>query len=184
MAAPLYVLRVEVLPIQKRHTLLTAQQKNAVGSQSLSVPSDISITELVNGVKIFNYDTNTDKIYTGADIKFSLKAKDTEYLELAKNPEQNEARLREMVEEAAKEAGYNSPKLYHGTSAFGFTEFDISKSDDKRTIFLTSNEKIASTYSGVSGERKISDVYNKDIESLSVDDVAKELNKFVKEHYG
>ena len=71
----LYVLSVEVLPTQKRHTLSAAQQKNAGGSQWLSVPSNISIPELVNGVKIKNYDTNTNTTYTSADIQFSLKQK-------------------------------------------------------------------------------------------------------------
>ncbi len=71
----LYVLRVEVLPIKKRHTPSTAQQK-AVGSQWLSVPSNISIPELVNGVKIKNYDTNMYDIYSGKDIQFSLKDAD------------------------------------------------------------------------------------------------------------
>ncbi len=69
----LYVLKVEVLPTQKRHTLSAAQQNNAVGSQWLSVPSHISIPELVNGVKIKNYDTNTEDTYTDADIRYSLK---------------------------------------------------------------------------------------------------------------
>ena len=68
----LYVLKVEVLPTQKRHTLSTTQQ-NAGGSQWLSVPSDVSISELINGVKIKNYDTNTEDTYTGADIQFSIK---------------------------------------------------------------------------------------------------------------
>ena len=101
----LYVLRVEVLPTQKRHTL-SATQQNAGGSQWLSVPSDISIPELVNNVKIKNYDTNIEDTYTGADIQFSLKEIDKEYLDLAKDPEKNEARLRELVNEAATRAGY------------------------------------------------------------------------------
>ena len=118
------------------------------------------------------------------EVKFKFSSEmDSEYLELAKNPEQNEARLRELVEDAARNAGYNSPKLYHGTEAFGFTEFDLSKTDDKRTIFLTNNKRIASTYSGVSGEKSISDVYNKNVEKLSTEDIAIELNKFVKEYY-
>ncbi|MBQ3124984.1 MAG: hypothetical protein IJC09_06160 [Clostridia bacterium] len=69
----LYVLRVEVLPIKQRHTLSAAQHNNAVGSQWLSVPSDISISDLVNGVKIKNYDTNTYDTYSDADIHFRLK---------------------------------------------------------------------------------------------------------------
>ena len=52
--------------------------------------------------------------------KFSDR--DSEYLELAKNPEQNKEKLQAMVEQAARDAGYNSPLLYHGTDAFGFTK--------------------------------------------------------------
>lgn len=68
----LYVLQVEVLPMKKRHTPSTAQQK-AGGSRLLSVPSNISIPELVKDVKIYNYDTGITDIYSGKDIKFSLK---------------------------------------------------------------------------------------------------------------
>ena len=74
----------------------------------------------------------------------SLKSKDTQYLELAKNPEQNEAKLREMVEEAARMAMPNSKittddgKLrivYHGTNTGDFTVFNpdyigMSSGDD------------------------------------------------------
>lgn len=90
--------------------------------------------------------------------RYSLrKSTDTEYAELAKDPEKNAARLNAMVEAAAKEAGYDSPLLYHGTQSFGFTNFDLSKMDDGRSIFLTSSPEIASTYSGVGGSRRITD---------------------------
>ena len=114
----LYVLQVEVLPMKKRHTPSTAQQK-AGGSRLLSVPSSVSIPELVKDVKIYNYDTGITDIYSGKDIKFSLK--DQEYLELAKDPKKNEARLRELVDEAAKEAGYIGT-YYHGSKS-DFTVF-------------------------------------------------------------
>lgn len=35
------------------------------------------------------------------------------------------AAAQKMVEEAAKAAGFTSPKLNHGTKNFGFTEFDL-----------------------------------------------------------
>lgn len=90
--------------------------------------------------------------------RYSLrKSTDTEYAELAKDPEKNAARLSAMVESAAKEAGYDSPLLYHGTQSFGFTNFGLSKMDDGRSIFLTSSPEIASTYSGVGGSRRITD---------------------------
>lgn len=47
---------------------------------------------------------------------------DRKYLELAKDPEKNEAALREMVEEAARENGYTE-RLYHQTEN-DFTVFD------------------------------------------------------------
>ena len=94
----------------------------------------------------------------GENARYSLrKSSDTEYAELAKDPEKNAARLNAMVEAAAKEAGYDSPLLYHGTQSFGFTNFDLSKMDDGRSIFLTSSPEIASTYSGVDGSRRITD---------------------------
>ena len=68
----LYVLRIEVLPMKKRHTLLATQQK-AVGSQLVSVPSDVSISELINGVNIYDYDLQKVNTYLDADIQFSLK---------------------------------------------------------------------------------------------------------------
>ncbi|MCQ2440590.1 MAG: hypothetical protein MJ076_01675, partial [Clostridia bacterium] len=44
----------------------------------------------------------------------SVRQKDAEYLELAKNPEENEARLRELVDEAAKTNGYIIHKYISG----------------------------------------------------------------------
>ena len=55
------------------------------------------------------------------DAIVKYQARDAEYMELAKDPEKNEAKLAELVEQAARNAGYDSPKLYHGTREFGFT---------------------------------------------------------------
>lgn len=51
--------------------------------------------------------------------------RDAEYLELAKDPENNAARLQEMVDEAAKAAGYTI-KAYHGRGE-NFNVFDREK---------------------------------------------------------
>lgn len=53
-----------------------------------------------------------------------------------------------LVDEAAKKAGYDSPKLYHGTPYFGFTKIDTKQSDDGLSFFTTSDLKLAQTYSG------------------------------------
>ena len=92
---------------------------------------------------------------SGNDVKgkkYSLK--DTEYLELAKNPVQNKAELDKMVYEAAKRAGY-ATKVYHGTTGFGFTKIDVKKSDDSISFFATDSLDLAQSYSGAIGERQI-----------------------------
>lgn len=48
---------------------------------------------------------------------------DSEYMELAKDPEKNRGRLQKMVEDAAKEAGYTR-LFYHGSkNGGGFMQF-------------------------------------------------------------
>ena len=105
--------------------------------------------------------------------KFSLR--DTQYFSALNSIDLSKAQ--KLVDDAAKQAGYDSPLLYHGTKSFGFTEFDLKKMDDGRCIFLTSNNKIASTYSGVIGSKKISDTYNKNIEKMTAKQIVDELNE-------
>jgi hypothetical protein len=97
------------------------------------------------------------KAKTSKDMKntvFSEKDIYAEYLELAKNPEKNEARLRELVDEEARQSGF-STRLYHGTRKFGFTKTDVSKSDDYMSFFATDSLEVAGTYSGEEYVREI-----------------------------
>ncbi len=83
------------------------------------------------------------------DKKYALQGVDkldAEYLELAKDPKKNEARLREMIAEAAKKAGYNSLLLYHGAKGF------ISNRFDKTLLFTVDNPNVAKTYVGRDGK--------------------------------
>ena len=59
--------------------------------------------------------------------------------------------LRELVSKAAKEAGYNSPSLYHGTTSFGFTTFSRGRSADSISVFVTEDEDTALTYADEDG---------------------------------
>jgi hypothetical protein len=99
---------------------------------------------------------------SGNDTKFQDRVtpeQDAEYLELAKNPEKNEARLREMVEEAAKKAGFNSPKLFHGTKQFGFTRLktiDVESGVEWSPFFAASREDISASYVPYGKTRAIS----------------------------
>lgn len=51
-----------------------------------------------------------------------------------------------MVDEAAKAASFDSPKLYHGTPKFGFTTFDTSKG--LGLIYATTKSNVAANYAG------------------------------------
>ncbi len=86
------------------------------------------------------------------DIRYDLADADNEYLELAKNPEKNEAQLREMVAEAAEKAFSNSKargsdgklrKVYHGRVS-DFNVFDRQfaniEGDFGKGYYFTSNE--------------------------------------------
>lgn len=53
----------------------------------------------------------------------------------------------EDVDFAAEEAGYVPEAAYHGTSDFGFTEFDTNIAKEEGTIFVAFNPTTAYTYS-------------------------------------
>lgn len=78
---------------------------------------------------------------------------DSNYLNLAKNPEQNKIELQRIVGEAAKRAGYNIGPVYHGSPNLEFKEFDpklIGSKNDRgylgRGFYFSSNKESASTY--------------------------------------
>ena len=84
--------------------------------------------------------------------KVSYSLKDSDYIGAVNKGDMKTAQ--KMVEEAAKAAGY-TVKVYHGTTGFGFTKFDVNKSDDHISFFATDSVDLAGTYSGVVGETTI-----------------------------
>ena len=112
-----------------------------VGREWLTINEDL---DEVNVWSMPITDSMKESVLYEGQPMFSLKAKDQEYLELAKDPEKNEARLREMVEEAARNSMPNSKittkdgKLrivFHGTNTGEFTVFNpdyigMSSGDD------------------------------------------------------
>lgn len=86
--------------------------------------------------------------------KYSLgKEADREYMDAVERGDMETAQR--MVDQAAKAAGYDSQKLYHGTDKFGFTKIDTSKAKDGISFFATDKPETASTFSGVGGVRQI-----------------------------
>lgn len=89
------------------------------------------------------------------ETKYS-RALDQEYMAAVREgDEETEARL---VEQAARSAGYDSPKLYHGTGAFGFTEFDLKLGEN--LIFAASNREVSESYVGKSRIKRIAERKN------------------------
>lgn len=76
--------------------------------------------------------------------KFSREL-DVEYLSAVNRGDMETAQR--MVDEAAKKAGYDSPKLYHGTNRGGFTIFDDTKNDlAQKGFFFTTSPEVAKSY--------------------------------------
>ena len=79
------------------------------------------------------------------DVPFSISpAQDAEYMSAVESGDMDKAQ--EMVDQAAKDAGYDSPKVYHGTSK-DFNEFSketigrVFKFDDEGFFFTNSIEQ-------------------------------------------
>jgi uncharacterized protein YbjQ (UPF0145 family) len=67
--------------------------------------------------------------------------------------------------------------MYHGTNTPGFTVFDPSYSDDKRSLFFTSNPMMANSYTRAQNWGKNVDPYNMITEDSSAEDFNKAAEK-------
>ena len=99
----------------------------------------------------------TDNIGTfdgsNPDIRFSSRTQqDAEYMELAKEPAKNRAALQQMVDQAAKDAGYTR-LFYHGSKkGGGFTVF-------KDWQYFTENRDYASRYAERGNDKSLYTTY-------------------------
>ena len=101
---------------------------------------------------------------------FGKKLLDAEYLDAVESGDM--ATAARLVRQAAEAAGYNSPKLYHGTDAFGFTKISNDAADDGLSFWATDKESVAGSYTKLAITRKpgseISDTeYEKAIETAN-----------------
>lgn len=93
--------------------------------------------------------------YADADVQEQRMREDTDASYMAAVEDGDTETLQHMVEKAAREAGFDSPKLYHGTNTFGFTSIDTKKSNDRVSFFATDSLEAAGTYSGTNRVREI-----------------------------
>ena len=144
---------------------------------NVSVNSNTTVPQNGTSVNTHSMQNSSEDAQDG-EIRKSMKdfsKIESEYNDAVKNNDIETAQ--KIVDYIAKESGYDSPVLYHGTHSFGFTNFDLDKMDDKRSIFLTNNKNIASTYSGVTGTRNIVSA-TKNINNLSAYELVNELNNY------
>lgn len=99
--------------------------------------------------------------------KTSHSLRDEDYMAAVNSGDMETAQR--MVDEAAKAAGYTE-KAYHGTDAFGFTEFDMEQGQN--TIFVAYTKDVAGTYTSVNEIREIKRPAPKDYDSLSAEELA------------
>lgn len=105
--------------------------------------------------------------------------RDTEYLSAVESGDMETAQR--MVDEAARAAGYEPIKLYHGTRNFGFTRFDTEKSDDKISLFVTDNRRIAESYSREGAGSNLKDSVKADRYDF-MQQSSKDLEPYVQKH--
>ncbi len=133
----LYVVKTEVIKIKEGTQLLGQKPRNSVG-----MPSDISIPELIDGVKIYDYDMQKNDVYTQENIRFSLKDYDDAQVknwERSKNIiiYENPQQLKNFVDEARKGKA-SSKKIY-----FGVVPDDLAERVLNETGIDISNRNVA-----------------------------------------
>ena len=85
-----------------------------------------------------------------ADAQNSIRVtpeQDARYLELAKDPQKNEAELTKLVQDAARQAGYDTPMLFHGTRWFGWTVYEDTRHETP-FIYTSTNRTVSAHYAG------------------------------------
>ena len=176
-------IKIKKTPVENKFYIhnMTLQNKN----ETVSLNAKDKISRGLNSNELSRTDNiaNNNSNVNNNDTKFSLDTteKTKSFDEKYKNA--NESEKSEIIEQLAKKWGAfcdengRPIKFYHGTKKFGFTEFDLDKMDDKKSIFLTSDILTASTYSSSEVERNISEYEkNVDYSSMSLLQLAKEMN--------
>ena len=128
-------------------------------------------------VKLGNEEATPEE--SGEDVRLSISENyDDAYMDAVNSGNMDEAQR--LVAEAAERAGYNTPRLYHGTPSFGFTTFDLGRGEN--IIFATSNPLTAETYSGETDRRNISDAASLNVDDLYGESLLEEVSKYRKKY--
>ena len=103
-----------------------------------------------------NIGGGSDTIQLSGEFQAASGETNRRYMELAKDPEANREELQELVDVAAKDAGYSLQRMFHGTQEVLHTIFDPDKGDslggvNRLGTWWTSKESLAENFAGKKG---------------------------------
>lgn len=113
------------------------------GYDPINNNAKVTIKDLVP-IKESNRAELVEKFGGEAEVRFSKKD-DQDYLDAVNRGDMETAQR--MVDEQAKKAGYDSPKVYHGTPHFGFTQFK-DNAHEVPFIYTSTNRTVSAHYAG------------------------------------
>ena len=108
-----------LVKIKNKSTQASERTTPIVAGYSLNASVDTTVTQKSPSVNSI-LSENPKKITENPkkQIKLDVSERDAEYLSLAKAPEKNEARLREMLDQRAEESGYGFNTFFSGDTAY------------------------------------------------------------------
>ena len=124
-----------------------------VGNYSYN--KNVSPERVLNDIKYFYENGETRKQSEVAEFLYSSRtSSDSEYLNLAQNPEENREALSRMVEQAAREAGYTRLFFHGSKKGGGFTVF-------RDWQYFTENREYAKRYANRENPGSLYETYVK-----------------------
>jgi hypothetical protein len=154
------VRRNEILQQFANGTEREYYRNSTMTAEELQKVIDTKRTEVVNEIVGKPSAENSSKKSSESGKRASM---DSDYMSAVNRGDMVTAQR--MVEEAAREAGYNSPKLYHGTKMFGFTEVrtsGVEKDVAWSPFFAANKEDISASYVPYGKVRDISSTMDED----------------------
>ena len=159
---------------------VAAHYAELISGTNIKVPDNVVPPSLFQALREANVPIKVTGKVDAGDVRRSTRASDADYMAAVENGDTEAAQR--MVDEAARAAGYNTTKLYHGTGAFGFTKFDLNLGE--QLIFATSSRDLAQTYSGETARSRISERVTKDPDVLHGEELISEAKKVLPKYNG
>ena len=129
----LYVVKTEILPNKKRGMPAAGQKPPTIND----IPRTIKLADLVRDVKIYDYNTQTNKIYSDKDLQFSLS--ETNLTKDSSGRQLTVGQQEYFKNSKVRDENGNLKVMYHGTPNGDFTVF-------RDGTYFTENKDYADVY--------------------------------------